>query len=304
MRTNPADEKNKFFEAACRDEYNYYVKNMHTKPTSEAISFPSGWFGPKSTRKPSISYANDSVYEMFCLMSQGKRVAANTAANGKCIGGGFTTMWKYRKGKGSQEEGVMALLSGHLTSLLQFAQRDSKGRLLRIDNDSNQGRFNYIKNTLARNIILSKNLHTRIRMDLLDDYKRDRRGCKFFADYVAYRYSLDKSVLSHDTSYTIDIYSIAALDRRGLSRSITITRYNQLGTDTYDQISTMLKSAKSRNIYSVVITVPGSGVFSNIGYNSNAKKDTTYLDTVEEAVIAAIEKHGYGLEEIIICGLR
>ncbi|ELQ76660.1 hypothetical protein THOM_0379, partial [Trachipleistophora hominis] len=188
---------------------------------------------------------------------------------------------------------------------VKFSEKDNNGDLKRNTSRRYQGRYIYLPNTFLNHILLSKGLHPRIPIDLVNKYMNNDEGYKFFTDYVAHIYNMDNSIMALDTRFTIDIYSIVALDRRGISKNDLGTKvYEKLRQDTHDQLSTMIKDAKSRNIEALVITLPGSGVFGNIGYGNGAKVDPKYRDAIEKGAMKAIKDHGNGLSEIVICGHR
>lgn len=298
--TSANPKKDFFFEETRRNEYDTY-KVVRQKPAARNISFK---IHRKKKSKPLVTFGQDSVFEMFRLMSQNKRVAGNTAANSIYVGGGYSVMPEYRDGKGTQEEGVMALMSGLLTSLLPLAKRDRNNHLLRTNDSHVKGRFVYEPGTFSEDIWLSENMHPRVSLNLWEHYKRNNGGCNFFTDYVANNYSNNNVTIRPDNRYDIDIYSIVALDRRGKTQAEMNDKYNDLYFDTFGQISAMLKTALKRKSNAVVITVPGSGVFSNVSSNPAHGKDNKYLKIVEKAVVNAIRIYGWEFDEIVLCGHR
>lgn len=201
---------------------------------------------------------------------------------------------QHRNGKGTQEEGAMGLIHGLLASLTVFAQKRARGDFRK----NKQGRLLYDQGTLDKKILLSQSLKPRFKLDLAKKYEQNNEGQKHFTDYVAYKHSLTKDILSVDNSKDMFIYSIAAYDRRGKKG----VDYNKLFADTLNQITTMLIDAAGRGCQAVVITIPGSGVFSNLTRGNDAVKDDEYVENVEDATVKAVKEFGYPFKKIIICG--
>ncbi|ELA45885.1 hypothetical protein VCUG_02626 [Vavraia culicis subsp. floridensis] len=300
QHTSANPDKDIFFEKTRDYEYRTF-KNAKPKPVAKPILFK---IPRKNKPKPLVIPGKDSVWEMFRLISKNKSVAGNTAADSIYVGGGYSAMPKYRNGKGTQEEGAMALLSGLLTSLLPLAEKDKNGHFLRTDDFRTKGRFVYKPGTFSKNIWLSEGMYPRVSLNLWEQFTPNNTGNGFFTDHIASRYCRNKVSIDIDRQNYINIYSMVALDRRGMSQAEMDKKYNDLYVDTFGQISAMLKNALEARNNAIVITIPGSGVFSNIDRDPAKGKDERYLDIVEEATVTAIKIYGWDFDEIVLCGHR
>lgn len=241
-----------------------------------------------------IVLGRDSIAEIFRCMKQYTNVAANTAANPTYLGGSFTVSADKHNGSGSQEEAMMTIIDGLASSLIVYEEDQRSGTLYCPNRDKRQ---KYAKYTFVNNTILvTRDLHPRIQMELFDDYIADNKNFDKFAIYVAYRNG-NEDVLLTDEKYTTDIYTIPALKRS----SVDILDYDKLRKDIFVRIAKMLIHAASLKREVVVVTIPGSGSFSKDRKN---QVDLKYLKSVEEGTIAAIRKYGGPFKEIVLCGNR
>lgn len=254
----------------------------------------------KLNHRPVITYSDDPIFEMFRLMKSPLRVCANTEADSVRIGGDFTIPEYQRQGSMTQEESVMSLFTGSLLSLIDYSVQDSIECDTKEKND--QESFLYEDGVLERRILHSTGLYSRIPMSLFDDYWNDTEGFKSFIEYLEIKYSENKFKLVEDFDFKIGMYTIPCLDRR--NKTVDEIDYMRLRFDTERQITKMLHNAVHYGYEAIVITIPGSGMFSNITGDPISEKDSVYLDKVEEATIAAVSKYGKCFKEIVICGHR
>ncbi|KAF9762191.1 hypothetical protein NGRA_2173 [Nosema granulosis] len=249
---------------------------------------------------PVIKHGKDSLFEVFRLMDDPNFiVAANTAANGIYIGGGFSENEVNRKnGNGSQEEAFMCVFKKLFTSLCFFAETNDKGLIKRGD----KNRFLYQPMILEKNVLFSDNLFSRVPLSTqTDTLYLTNPSYDYFFDYLVQRVANETKKFDTFTSKnSIKIYSICGYDRR--NKPVSQVNYNQIKLNTKLQISTMLEHASNQGVNAVVITIPGTGVFS---WKTNQENpDQLMLDAVEKGAVSAVKNFGKHFKEIVICGHR
>ncbi|KAF9760745.1 hypothetical protein NGRA_3035 [Nosema granulosis] len=243
----------------------------------------------KNDQLKNVEFREDGIAETFRLAKIYNQVASVSAANEFYIGGSFSVPPNDFSGRVTQEGALMSVTSGLMASLFQFAT------VSKLQYDSNRV-LQFETNTFKDNILFSENLQPKIEMKTYDDYCTNHEGYKFFSDYVADK-NAKKKILNTDLNYIFHIYSIANKDRRSL---VTVD-YQNIEDNTFKMISTMLIHAASKAIKGVVITIPGSGIFSK---DSTGKVDTNYLDSIEKGTILAIKMYGKPFDKIVVCGHR
>lgn len=229
--------------------------------------------------KPTIKTSSDSLETLCELLSTGEKVAIINAASAVYVCGGFFA----KTGKGSQEEALASVTCGLGTSLLHFAGRDRRGRYEK----SLDGKIKYERDVYKNAIFCSEDMHLKIEMKIYRAYLKVKKNYRFFSDYLAENFN--SLTLLINQKYTFTVYSMAALDSRKVSR----VDYKRLYRDVYNRLATALMDAKLKGIKHMVLTVPGSGVFSN--------NDAEYKKTVERAAKKACSHHGRGFNTITIC---
>lgn len=94
---------------------------------------------------------------------------------------------------------------------------------------------------------------------------------------------------------TFGMVSIAAVDRRGKTHIDTTALENGLRR----QLAHGLEKAKSVGARTVVMPLPGSGLFARFSNRSDAKQDPAYLDAVASAAAWAIATYGKDLRIVL-----
>lgn len=92
-----------------------------------------------------------------------------------------------------------------------------------------------------------------------------------------------------------DMVSIAAVDRRDKPHLDA----NALESGLRRQLAHGLENAKSAGAKTVVMPLPGSGLFARFSRQPGAKPDPKYLDALARATAWAIKTHGKGLQIVL-----
>jgi hypothetical protein len=93
----------------------------------------------------------------------------------------------------------------------------------------------------------------------------------------------------------VDMISISGVDRRGLAQLDAVGLYE----GTLRQLSHALVTAKQQGIKTVVMTLPGSGIFARFSRAPQAEQDPQYLDIIACAAADAVTYFGSGLTILV-----
>lgn len=292
-------KKDKLFQAAFDNENQKRSKFFFPAPDSINIDCISNYGPFYSVTLPIITYSNDAIYEMFRLMKISNQVCANTSSNPERIGGWFTTPKNLREGRGGLEEIIFSLFYGYFLSLEHCPKKDEEQVIKR--DSKNYLSYMYKEGTLERNILYSQVLYPRIPMYVYDTYLVFQNQYKNFYEFLEFVFSKEMFQFKIDNKHQIALYTIQATDRRNLKEEFD---YSILQIDTYLKISAMLHHARKKGYKMIVITIPGSDMFSEMSSKDFSKKDAEYLTSVEKGTEEAIRNYGRGFAEIVICGHR